>query len=203
MPALAMKLPAAGSLRVLAMALWLSACDHEPELSHYGQLPSFTLQDQFARPFTRADLNGRISVVDFIFTSCPDVCPLLTEQVNELRRQLPDDAALAFVAISVDPEHDTPDRLRAFAKQHGALADNVWFLTGPLDSVKDVVTHGFKQAMDLQAVREGQPRNVLHGTHFVLVDRAGDIRGFFSNDAVGHAALKKATLSLLSERARS
>jgi protein SCO1/2 len=187
-----------------AAVLWgLTACGDSPQLERYGQLPSFTLQSQQGREFTDRDLRGRVVVVDFIFTSCPDVCPLLTEQVNVLRKELPHDAPLSFVSVSVDPEHDTPERLRAFAAQHGAVADNVWFLTGPNDQVKKVVTQGFKQAMEAQPTRAGAPRNVLHGTHFVLVDRSGEIRGFFANDSAGQTELKRAVLSLLSEGARS
>ncbi|MET0389469.1 MAG: SCO family protein [Polyangiales bacterium] len=181
-----------------ALALLLSAaCDGgSQKLDRYGQMPQFSLQSQHAQPFTDAQLRGRVTVVDFIFTSCPDICPLLTEQLNALRKQLPADAPLAYVSISVDPEHDTPERLRVFAQQHGAVADNMFFLTGPIDEVKRVVTQGFKQAMELQPIREGVPRNVLHGSHFVLVDRSGELRGFFANDEDGQAALKRAALAL-------
>ena len=112
---------------------------------------------------------------------------------------LPRDAPLSFVSISVDPEHDTPERLRAFAQQHGVDVEHFWFLTGPIADVTRVVTKGFKQAIELQPLREDQPRNVLHGTHFVLVDQAGEIRGFFANDPEGHAALKDAVSSLLAK----
>jgi protein SCO1/2 len=175
------------------------ACRDKPALEHYGHLPNFALQDQFGREFTHKNLAGRVVMVDFIFTSCPDVCPLLTEQLVSLRKQMPADQPLSYISISVDPEHDTPERLRSFAAAHGAVADNMWFLTGPFAQVKAVVTQGFKQAMELQPAAEGQPRNVLHGSHFVLVDTQGELRGFFPNDSEGHAALKRAALALLTE----
>jgi protein SCO1/2 len=187
---------------VSAIALLSGLACHrqtELELERYGQLPQFTLQNQLAQPVSDTDLRGRVLVVDFIFTSCPDVCPLLTEHLAALRKQLPTDAPLSFVSFSVDPEHDTPERLRSFAKQHGVDVANFWFLTGAIADVTRVVTKGFKQAMELQPVREGQPRNVLHGTHFVLVDKSGEIRGFFANDPDGHAALKDAVSSLLAK----
>jgi protein SCO1/2 len=184
----------------VCLGAWLclvAACQRDGELDRYGQLPQFALQNQFAKRFTDADLRGRVVVVDFIFTSCPDVCPLLTEQLGALRKRMPVDAPLSFVSFSVDPEHDTPERLRAFAQQHGANVDNFWFLTGPIAEVKRVVTLGFKQAMQAEPVQEGKPRNVLHGTHFVLVDQRGEIRGFFANNPEGHDALQKAVSSLL------
>jgi protein SCO1 len=187
---------------VLLCAL-LFACQREGKLDRYGQLPQFTLQNQLGDSLSDADLRGRVVVVDFIFTSCPDVCPLLTQQLAALRRKLPVEAPLSFVSFSVDPEHDTPEKLRVFAQQHGVDVPNFWFLTGPIADVKRVVTLGFKQAMQAEPVQEGKPRNVLHGTHFVLVDRRGEIRGFFANDPHGHDALQKAVSVLLSEGADS
>jgi len=189
-------------LGVLLIGL-LAACQNEGKLDRFGQLPQFSLQNQFGKSFSDSDLRGRVVVVDFIFTSCPDVCPLLTEQLGALRKRMPAQAPLSFVSFSVDPEHDTPERLRAFAQQHGVAVDNFWFLTGPITEVKRVVTLGFKQAMQAEPIREGKPRNVLHGTHFVLVDQRGEIRGFFANDKDGHEALQKAVSSLLSQGADS
>ena len=189
--------------RQLALTLWalvaLACSDQPPELGRYGELPAFSLHNQLGNAFSDRDLRGRVLVVDFIFTSCPDVCPLLTEQLSGLRKQLPTEQALSFVSFSVDPEHDSPERLRQFAKAHGVDVPNFWLLTGPLPQVKEVVTKGFKQAMEAQPQREGVPRNVLHGTHFVLVDKQGEIRGFFPSTRESEADLKRAVLVLLSE----
>lgn len=191
---------------LLCVLLALAACGakaEQPQLEHYGAVPQFSLLDQSGATVNNTDLRGHVWIADFIFTSCPDVCPLLTEQLNALRKQLPSDAQLEFMSFSVDPEHDTPERLRAFAAQHGGNVPNWHFLTGPIDQVKSVVTNGFKQAMDAEPVAEGKPRNVLHGTHFVLVDPQGEIRGFFANDPEGQLALKRAVQTLLPEGARS
>ena len=170
------------------------------ELPNYGPLPEFSLRDQRGQTVTQRELLGKVIVVDFIFTSCPDVCPLLTEQLSALRKQLPDGAPLQLVSFSVDPEHDTPERLQQFAIAHGADRPDWSFLTGPLDDVKRVVTSGFKQAMEVEADQPGKPRNVLHGTHFVLVDRSGQIRGFFASaDPDARTALRAGVLSLLGQ----
>lgn len=185
-----------------ALLLWLGlvACGgQEPALGSYGELPAFTLMDQRGVEIRDADLKGRVLIVDFIFTSCPDVCPLLTQQLAGIRKELQPRASLAFVSFSVDPEHDTPERLKQFAAQHRADHADWYFLTGPLELVREVVTRGFKQAMQAEPVVPGKPRNVLHGTHFVLVDRSGQIRGFFRNDSEGTAQLQKAAAQLLAE----
>lgn len=181
------------------LVVGLCACRaKDAPLPEYGVMPAFELRDQRNGIVRDADLRGRVLIVDFIFTSCPDVCPLLTEQLVSLRKRLPQAAPLAYVSFSVDPEHDTPEKLKAFARAHGADFDNWYFLTGPLAQVREVVTKGFKQAMQLEPVQEGKPRNVLHGSHFVLVDRTGTLRGFFRSDAEGIEALRVATERLLS-----
>ena len=103
------------------------------------------------------------------------------------------------MSFSVDPEHDTPARLTQFAAQHGATRPDWWFLTGPVDEVKRVVVKGFKEAMEAQPVAAGRPPNVLHGTHFVLVDSEGQIRGYYRSDEEGRHALAAAVSALLSE----
>jgi protein SCO1/2 len=168
-------------------------------LPDYGAIPKFELRDQRAAVVRDADLRGRVLIVDFIFTSCPDVCPLLTEQLSGIRKRLPESAPIAYVSFSVDPEHDTPEKLQAFANAHGANHANWYFLTGPLDSVREVVTKGFKQAMQIEPETPGKPRNVLHGSHFVLVDRTGQLRGFFRSDAEGIEALRGAAERLLAD----
>jgi protein SCO1/2 len=191
------------SLSLSLLLSWAAGCGHEQPLPRYGPLPAFSLQSQRGQTITRHELLGSVVVVDFIFTSCPDVCPLLTEQLLALHKQLPAQAPIRFVSFSVDPEHDTPERLRQFAVQHGADLANWWFLTGPLDEVKRVVVQGFKQAMQAQPVAADKPPNVLHGTHFVLVDRAGELRGFYPSDEAGRKALGADVTALLSAKGSS
>ncbi|HEY2733572.1 MAG TPA: SCO family protein [Polyangiales bacterium] len=183
-------------MAAVGLALCVACAKSEP-LPRLGALPDFRLLDQAAQPVDSAALRGKVLIVDFIFTSCPDVCPLLTEQLSALRKRLSARSDLRFVSFSVDPAHDTPERLQQFARQHGALQPDWWFLTGPIDEVKRVVVQGFKEAMEAQPTAAGQPANVLHGTHFVLVDRRGDIRGYFRNDEDGQRALFAAASSLL------
>jgi protein SCO1/2 len=156
----------------------------EPPLPRVAALPAFSLTDQHGKSLSAADLRGKVWAADFIFTSCPDVCPLLTRQMVLLRkRTLSEGLALHYVSFSVDPETDTPEVLARFAKQHGAVFDDWSFLTGPIDQVKAVVVKGFSQAMERSG--EGAKANVLHGTHFVLVDKTGTIRGFYESKDKG------------------
>lgn len=187
------------AVAALLLVFALCACRGKDALPDYGKMPGFVLRDHRGMVVRDTDLHGRVLIVDFIFTSCPDVCPLLTEQLVSLRKRLPDVSPIAYVSFSVDPEHDTPEKLQAFARAHRADFANWYFLTGPLADVREVVTKGFKQAMEIEPQQPGKPRNVLHGSHFVLVDRAGTLRGFFRSDSEGVEALRVATERLLAD----
>ncbi|HEV2067294.1 MAG TPA: SCO family protein [Thermomicrobiales bacterium] len=95
--------------------------------------PGFKLTDHRGETVRLSDLRGRAVALTFIFTSCPDVCPLIAEKLRWTYESLPEDQRdeIALVAITVDPENDTPEAMAAFSATH-RLADNPsWYaLTG-------------------------------------------------------------------------
>jgi len=103
--------------------------------------PPFRLTDQEGNPLALADLRGKAVLLDFIYTSCPGPCPILTGLHVEVQRAL--DPALRervrFVSISLDPRKDTPALLREYAKARGADTANWSFLTGPPEDVDAVL----------------------------------------------------------------
>ena len=144
-----------------------------------GTVPDFRLVDQTGAPFGPDRLAGRVWIADFVFTRCPDVCPRMTERLAAVQRALGDRADL--VSVSVDPAYDTPARLAAFAREHGADSPRWHFLTGDTRYVQEAVLRGFNVAFS----RESEDIATLtHGVHVVLVDGRGRIRGYYdSNDA--------------------
>ena len=172
-------------MRALAasLVLLLAACRPGEPLPSIAQVPAFQMRDQDGQPFTERELRGKVAVVSFMFTSCPDVCPILTTQIAGLRTNLlAQRSQLRFVSISVDPEKDTPAVLKDFAQKHGADYADWRFLTGPLPALRDVVVQGFKQSLDRG---DGSPSAIMHGSHLVLVDQKGMIRGFYRSDEQG------------------
>lgn len=144
-----------------------------------GTVPDFQLVDQTGASFGPERLAGRVWVADFVFTRCPDVCPRMTERLAGVQRALGDRADV--VSVSVDPTYDTPERLAAFARAHGAVSPRWHFLTGDSEQVQQAVLRGFKIAFS----RESEDiASITHGVHVVLVDGRGRIRGYYdSNDA--------------------
>lgn len=185
-------------LLLMSVSLTLLACgEDEVELPVVAQVPAFALTDQHGDPLTLDGLKGQVWVANFIFTSCPDVCPLLTKKMSDLRLGLTrKETGVKFVSFSIDPETDTPDVLAAYAKKRGADFPDWYFGTGSIDAIKDVVVGGFKQAVQPDPDRKD---NILHGSHFVLVDQSGAIRGFYRSDADGLLALSRAATQLSTE----
>jgi protein SCO1/2 len=148
------------------------------------QLPPFELVNQRGQRFGLDDLRGRVWIANFVFTSCPTVCPKLTRRMQEIQhrgRHLGD--GLRLVTFTVDPEVDTPEVLAAYAKEHHAGAR--WtFLTGPLGEIETTVVKGFKIAMGKEEASPGI-FSIFHGERLVLVDQAGAIRGYYEADDAG------------------
>ena len=105
-----------------------------------GPAPPFTLTSQDGKPVALADLRGKVLAVTFIYTGCPDICPLVTQKMVDVQNALGAEfgAKIAFVSITLDPEHDTPAVLKDYAKSWGAKPNGWMFLTGSLATVRDV-----------------------------------------------------------------
>jgi protein SCO1/2 len=170
----------------LAVPLLLVSCGRSPELPRVAQVPAFELRDQDGALVTRDALRGHVWVANFMFTSCPDVCPILTAKMAGVRTRLVGDRVpVRIVSFTVDAQTDTPAVLKQYARERSADFDDWRFLTGPLDQVKHVIVEGFKQGIQPQPAQAGQPQAILHGSHFVLVDRELYIRGYYASDGDG------------------
>jgi protein SCO1 len=103
--------------------------------------PDFSLVDQDGRPVSLASLRGKVLLLDFVYTSCPGPCPILTGTHVSVQRSLPPELAgkVHFVSISLDPERDTPEAFRRYAEARGADLTTWSFLGGAPDVVTDVI----------------------------------------------------------------
>ncbi|MGZ3441209.1 MAG: SCO family protein, partial [Polyangia bacterium] len=164
------------------------------ELPRYGQLPAFALTDGAGQPFGTAQLDGHVWVADFIFTTCPEICPRMTEEMSRLQTWLINrglDASVRLVSVSVDPDRDTPEKLRAYAHQFHARPGTWTFVTGSQQLIEDAVVRGFKIAVSREKDDSQDGFAIVHGTKFVLVDAKRQIRGYYdANDAASMAKLR-------------
>lgn len=144
-------------------------------------VPAFSLTNRDGRTVRLQDLRGKPWIADFIFTSCPASCPMMTARMSKLEKQLPDGLDVRLVSFSVDPEHDTPEVLQRYAKSYQA-PDRWLFLTGTKDEMFKLSRQGFKLGIEIPSAQTaGAPpaEPILHSTRFVLVDGQGRIRGYY------------------------
>ena len=152
-----------------------------------GQLPPYTLTDTTGASFGSADLADGVYVANFIFTRCVSICPRLTLAMSHLAQRY-DEAEISgvhLVSISVDPDYDTPERLREYGEVYGVDPARWTLLTGPIDRIHELVQGGFKTALgDLEPLGENLVE-IAHTGKFVLVDGNGGIRGYYDSDEMG------------------
>lgn len=182
--------PAWLAFAALALALPIAALMFRqasgPRLPVLAELPRFSLLDEDGKPFHREDMLGRVWVADFVFTSCADACPRLQSKMRRLQDRLipPEQGGkVGLLSISVDPERDTPAKLRQYAETFGARKGMWRYLTGEQKEVERTVVQGFHTAMAKIPAEGADPHleafDIMHGERLVLVDSMGRIRGFY------------------------
>lgn len=142
------------------------------ELPVLGELPEFEFVASDGSSFGRADMIGRLNVVDFFFTRCLGPCPIMSANMADLYNKMDGNDKIRFISISVDPEFDSLSVLKEYGSEFG-VTDRRWvFLRGEQEAVKRLSEEGFMLAA------ESLP--VGHSTRFVLVDEKARIRGYYS-----------------------
>ncbi len=155
-----------------------------PSIPILGSAPDFTLYDTSAEEFSAEELAGKTWVVNFMFTTCGSICPLMSKNIASVYQAYLSQKDVHFVSISVNPEYDSPSVLAEYAKKYRADIKRWHFLTGARSKITDLLNNGFKlgSAEDI----------AMHSGYFVLVDSKGFIRGYYdgTNQAAIHKLLK-------------
>jgi cytochrome oxidase Cu insertion factor (SCO1/SenC/PrrC family) len=145
---------------------------------HPRQLVNFSLTDRTGRTVTRAELDRKILVVDFLLTSCSLTCPAVNRcmaQVQALTTNQPD---VKLVSLTVDPRDDTVDALAKYGERFGAETNRWLLLTGDKTTLYGLISTSFL-AQDLDDPFNYMPGNFSHTDRIALVDARGNLRGYF------------------------
>ena len=142
--------------------------------------PDFTLRDADGRTYRPADFRGKVVILHFIYTHCPDVCPLHAErlaQIQSMMKQGHMQDQVEFITITTDPSRDTPDIMREYGKAHGLDPANWMFLTTTADEPEDA-TRRLAQSFGHKFAKEEEGYQ-MHGIVTHVIDRDGQWRGNF------------------------
>lgn len=172
---------------IVLMVLYRST-DTGPEappskLRRLSVIPPFSLTERSGRQITNRDLAGKIWVADFVYTTCPGPCPLVTAEMAKVQAATLNDPHVQLVTFTVDPLTDTPGVLAKYADTHQADPNKWWFLTGPEKPLYDLIQNGFLQAVQDnhgQPLESGQG-SVTHSLYLALVDGDGNMRGAYDS----------------------
>ena len=140
-----------------------------------GRLNGFSLTNQLAQPVNLDSLEGRITVVNVVFSRCPTQCRRLSAQMQRIQARIP--SGVRLVTLTADPDHDTPEVLGRYGKEYGASPEKWWFLTGAKAEVYRVAVSDLKFAV----VESGDPSAKLedlfiHSADFAVLDSLGRLR---------------------------
>jgi protein SCO1 len=154
-----------------------------PELPVISTLPEFTLTNQSSQPITRSSLQGRVTLVDIIFTRCGGPCPEMTRKMSALQRVLPDNPSVKLITLTTDPGFDTAEVLKQYGSRFNADFNRWSFLTGPKLEIARLAVDGLKLIAEEKPVKERTNADDLfiHSTLFVIVDKQARLRGSFDS----------------------
>ncbi|NNE29444.1 MAG: SCO family protein [Saprospiraceae bacterium] len=152
----------------------------ESALPYFGEedhgLPDFSFTDQLGKEVTRKDLEGKVVIANYFFTSCPSICPKMTRNLQLIHDVVRQDENIVMLSLTVDPKRDTPERLKKYASTYNVNHDSWHFLTGDKKLLYRMARKGFLiSASD----GGGDEYDFIHSENVVLLDQEGKIRGFY------------------------
>ncbi len=150
-------------------------CNYAEGEQHY--IPDFSFVAQDSSIVGRDQMEGKITIVDFFFTSCPSICPIMSNEMERVQDSFRNEDRVQIYSISIDPDYDTPAVLADYSQKYNAFPGKWHFLNGPKDQTYDLVRCGFALPI---ADGHDNPDDFVHSDKFVLVDDQGRIRGYYS-----------------------
>ncbi|MBC7523780.1 MAG: SCO family protein [Flavobacterium sp.] len=164
-----------------------------------GQVPQFELTDQNNNKITDKDYLGKVYVVEFFFSTCPSICPVMNRNMIAIQKEFASNKNFGIASITINPDTDTPEVLKKHAIGIGAVNPNWHFLTGDKQYTLDLASKGF----NLYAAKNDKINGGFqHSGFFALVDKNGKItsrKDKFNNPLIYYNGLDKNDIDKLKE----
>ena len=152
-------------------------------ISKYHKISDFELTNQNGQIITQEFYKNKIYVADFFFTTCQDICPIMTKNMYRLQEELKDDNDILFLSHTVIPEVDTVQQLKKYAVENN-VDDSKWNLvTGEKKQIYDLARKSYLAVEDAEYGKF----DMIHTENFILIDKQRQIRGFYdgtNNDEI-------------------
>ncbi|REG84464.1 SCO family protein [Algoriphagus antarcticus] len=143
----------------------------------YHKIADFSFTNQEGKTISNADVNGKVYVADFFFTTCPTICPIMKKEMLRVFDKFGDNPNFKILSHTIDPNHDTQEVLKDYAQKLGVEDDNTWnFLTGDSEKIYEI---GQTSYITTAQADQNEPGGFLHSGAFLLIDQKGHIRGVY------------------------
>ncbi|MEA1784622.1 SCO family protein [Arenibacter sp. GZD96] len=137
------------------------------------RVPHFAFMNQDSLVVTEKDYRGKVYLVEFFFTTCPSICPLMNKNLVEIQNEFKAFEQFGVASFTINPEHDTPTVLKTYAEEYGITNMDWHLLTGPQNEIYDLAYNGFNF---YTAETPDVPGGFEHSGMFALVDKEGYLR---------------------------
>ena len=163
---------------------WIDHSLHNSKLPHF--IPDFSFINQSGDTINSKSVEGKIIAVNYFFTTCPSICPMLTKNMKRVQDAFFNDDDLTILSHSVFPEHDTPAVLDAYADLYSIKSNNWHLLTGDKKKIYEMARKGH---FAVKGNLNDELEDFIHTENFVLIDKKSRIRGFY-NGTNPHGAVR-------------
>lgn len=160
------------------------------------RVPDFVFTNQDNRLISNEDYLGKVYVIEFFFTTCPTICPIMNTNMKRLEKAFGDRDDFGIASFTIDPEKDTPEQLKRYAENLGVFSQNWHFLTGDADEIYALANTGFNIFAGINPNVAG---GFEHQGYFALVDQNGYLRSrtdSFGNPIVYYLGIPESELDI-------
>jgi protein SCO1 len=169
------------------------------DLMEIGSAPSFSLTNQDGKTISNEDLKGKVHVVEFFFSTCPTICPIMNQNMLKIEKEFLNHDDFGIVSITINPSYDTSEVLKKHAEHLGVQHKNWHFLTGEQSYIYEIANKGF----NLYAAENNKAKGGFeHSGFFALIDKNGNIRcrkDDFGNPILYYDGLEEAGVNAIKE----
>ena len=162
---------------ILVFGIWaipeIVARFDKAELEVIGKAPEFQFINQDSQPISNKDYDDKVYVVEFFFTTCPSICPIMNRRMVEVQDEFFGNPNFGIASFTITPDIDTPEVLKAYAKSYGVSHPNWHFLTGDKTEILKLSNEGFNLYAASTMDEDG---DFSHSGLFALIDKDGNIR---------------------------
>ena len=145
----------------------------KPRLAKIGKVPEFSFTNQNQKTITNQSYHKKVYIVEFFFTTCPSICPVMNQNMVKIQDQFFGNPNLGIASLTIDPITDTPEVLKEYAIQYKITNPNWNLLTGNKETIYKFANSGFNLYVGENTEVEG---GFEHSGFFALVDKEGNIR---------------------------